>query len=169
MVNRIQEILNRYNLTSARFADTLEVPRSTISHILSERNKPSLEFIQKVLDHYPDIDTNWLLKGEGTIFGKERDLFSEIDNSSMSENISHQESKQLFPAENKSLPPTHKTSVEYSNLSEEYDQEITTKKAYKQEVKPAESKEEISKKIVRIVTFYQDHTFDEYFPAKKQD
>ena len=72
MVNRIQQILEYYDLTPSRFADNLEVPRSTISHILSERNKPSLEFIQKVIDKYPDLSISWLVKGEGSMLEDEK-------------------------------------------------------------------------------------------------
>jgi transcriptional regulator with XRE-family HTH domain len=169
MVNRIQEILNRYNLTSARFADTLEVPRSTISHILSERNKPSLEFIQKVLDHYPDIDTDWLIKGEGSIFGKERDLFSEIDKPSNPTRLDAQDPKILYPSEKKASQATDTNQEKYTNLREESDAETIPEEFEKQEIKPLETKIETSRKIVRIVMFYHDNTFDEYFPAMKQD
>ncbi len=65
MKDRIQLIMQSRQLTSARFADDLGVPRSTISHILSGRNKPSLEFVMKVLDSYPEVTAEWLLYGKG--------------------------------------------------------------------------------------------------------
>jgi transcriptional regulator with XRE-family HTH domain len=75
MVNRINEILKRYKLTAAKRAEQLEVPRSTISHILSERNKPSLEFIQKIINRYPEINIYWLLKGVGNFNAYEQYLW----------------------------------------------------------------------------------------------
>ena len=51
------------NLTSALLADSIGVQRSSISHILSGRNKPSIDFIQKLLDKYPSIDSTWLITG----------------------------------------------------------------------------------------------------------
>ena len=39
--------------------------RSSISHILSGRNKPSLDFVMKVLHSYPDVDLYWLMNGKG--------------------------------------------------------------------------------------------------------
>ena len=50
-------------LSAAAFADTIGVQRSSISHILSERNKPSLDFILKILHAYPSVSVEWLLKG----------------------------------------------------------------------------------------------------------
>ena len=49
------------NLSASAFADKIEVQRSSISHILSGRNKPSLEFIQKVLTAFPKVSSDWLL------------------------------------------------------------------------------------------------------------
>jgi transcriptional regulator with XRE-family HTH domain len=50
-------------LSAAAFADIIGVQRSSISHILSERNKPSLDFILKILHAYPSVSSEWLLKG----------------------------------------------------------------------------------------------------------
>lgn len=53
---RLKKILDYYNLSASTFAETITVQRSSISHILSGRNKPSLEFISKVLTAFPEID-----------------------------------------------------------------------------------------------------------------
>lgn len=58
---KLKEIMLRYKLTSAQFADKIGVPRSSISHILNGRNKPSLDFIMKLMSAYPSIDLYWLL------------------------------------------------------------------------------------------------------------
>jgi DNA-binding XRE family transcriptional regulator len=65
MVNRIRELLEVRQLSPTQFADLIGVGRPVISHILSERNKPSLEVVQKVLDAFPDISLSWLMKGTG--------------------------------------------------------------------------------------------------------
>lgn len=62
-IARLQKILEEYDLTAAAFAEKIDVGRSSISHILSGRNKPSLEFIMKVNRVFPEIDLYWLLKG----------------------------------------------------------------------------------------------------------
>lgn len=63
LIDRIKEIIAQHELSSTAFADRLGVQRSSISHILSGRNKPSLDFIMKLLQAFPTTDTNWLLFG----------------------------------------------------------------------------------------------------------
>lgn len=63
ITERLQYIMKLNNLSASAFADKIEVQRSSISHILSGRNKPSLEFIQKVLAAFPKVNSDWLLTG----------------------------------------------------------------------------------------------------------
>ncbi len=63
---RLQEIIDYYNLSASSFADKIGVQRSSISHILSGRNKPSLDFVMKILSSFPEVDLYWLLNGKGT-------------------------------------------------------------------------------------------------------
>jgi transcriptional regulator with XRE-family HTH domain len=60
-----------HQLTASLFADKIGVQRSSISHILSGRNKPSLDFILKVTSVFSDVDMYWLLNGKGE-FPKKR-------------------------------------------------------------------------------------------------
>jgi transcriptional regulator with XRE-family HTH domain len=53
-----------HSLSSSQMADKIGVQRSAISHILSGRNKPSLDFILKLLRAFSDVSSDWLLKGE---------------------------------------------------------------------------------------------------------
>ena len=62
---RLKKILEYYDLSASAFAEIIKVQRSSISHILSGRNNPSLEFITKVLTAFPDIDLTWILSGVG--------------------------------------------------------------------------------------------------------
>ena len=63
---RIQQIIDYYSLNASSFAEKIGVQRSSISHILSGRNKPSLDFIMKVLSSFNDVDMYWLLNGKGS-------------------------------------------------------------------------------------------------------
>jgi len=65
MIGRIQMIIKSKGLSPSLFADKIGVQRSGVSHLLSGRNKPSLEFIIKILNAFPDIDADWLLFGHG--------------------------------------------------------------------------------------------------------
>ena len=63
LIERIQKIIEENELSAAAFADKIGVQRSSISHILSGRNKPSLDFILKILNAFPTIQSSWLLLG----------------------------------------------------------------------------------------------------------
>ena len=65
-VKRLEKILRYYDITAAVFADKIKVQRSSISHLLSGRNKPSLEFVLKVIKTFPEVNLYWLLNGKGT-------------------------------------------------------------------------------------------------------
>lgn len=65
MITRIRELLEIRQLSPTQFADLIGVGRPVISHILSERNKPSLEVVQKVINAFPDVSLPWLLSGTG--------------------------------------------------------------------------------------------------------
>lgn len=67
MENRIRNIIENYGLSSNTFAQEIDVNRSTISHILSGRNKPSIEVLQKILGRFPDVSASWLLLGQGSM------------------------------------------------------------------------------------------------------
>ena len=63
MTNRFKTLLDQLNLSPSEFADQIGVQRSSISHVLSGRNKPSIDFLEKILNIFPDIDTTWLITG----------------------------------------------------------------------------------------------------------
>ncbi len=61
---KIRRFINDKDLTSTKFADEIGVPRPSISHILSDRNKPSLEIVQKIYKRYPELGFDWFLEDE---------------------------------------------------------------------------------------------------------
>ena len=65
MVERIRILLESRQLTPTQFADVIGVARPIVSHILSGRNKPSLEVVQRILAAMPDLAMPWLLNGTG--------------------------------------------------------------------------------------------------------
>jgi len=62
---RLQKILDYYGVSATAFSEEIDFNRSTISHLISGRNKPSLEFVLKVLQKYPEVELYWLLNGKG--------------------------------------------------------------------------------------------------------
>lgn len=69
---RLKKIIAYYDENASSFAEKIGVQRSSISHVLSGRNKPSLDFIMKVLNAYPEVNMYWLLNGKGQ-FPSEKD------------------------------------------------------------------------------------------------
>jgi len=71
MNNRIGLLLKVKDVTASKFAEMIGVQPSNISHLLSGRNKPSLDFILKVCETFPDISIDWLMFGKGVMFKSE--------------------------------------------------------------------------------------------------
>ena len=65
MHTRLKNWMESEGLKPSRLADNIGVNRATISHILSGRNKPSIDFLQKLLSAYPNLNANWLITGIG--------------------------------------------------------------------------------------------------------
>ena len=76
MYSRLKKWMSYNGLKSSEFADNIGVNRATISHILSGRNKPSIDFLQKLLSAYPDLNSNWLITGIGYMSDKEEKLLT---------------------------------------------------------------------------------------------
>ncbi|WP_149275912.1 helix-turn-helix domain-containing protein [Pareuzebyella sediminis] len=65
-IARLEYLLKYYDISASSFADKVGVQRSSISHLLSGRNKPSLEFVLKVIQKFPEVNLYWLLNGKGS-------------------------------------------------------------------------------------------------------
>jgi len=63
-INRIYILIEEHQLNASSLADKIGVQRSSLSHILSKRNKPSLDFILKIHQKFDKIELNWLLFGQ---------------------------------------------------------------------------------------------------------
>jgi|WetSurMetagenome_2_1015567.scaffolds.fasta_scaffold270520_1 transcriptional regulator with XRE-family HTH domain len=167
MVDRIQLILKVNNLTASRFADEIGVQRSSISHILSGRNQPSLDLIQKILKRFPDINSEWLLNGIGTMIkNSQPDLFNSEENA-VEEKIKPQES--IFIQK-----MTHPENVEEKTEKQFFTDENLSPEAAEKSINqniPGDIQENLKEnalkkvlEIEKIVIFYSNKTFREYFP-----
>lgn len=150
-IKRLEMILDYYSLSASLFADKLGVQRSGLSHLMSGRNKPSLDFVMKIVEAFPDVDLYWLLNGEGTFPKK---TGSEI---AMPE-VPPPATSTSFPA-----PPVaaEKKETEIGDLfSQPEEIPLETAAPLQSEIEARPS----GKKTERIVVFYSDGTFKEYFP-----
>lgn len=74
---RLQKVIDYYGESASSFSDIIGVQRSSISHILSGRNKPSLDFVLKILSSYPEVELYWLLNGKGEFPSQSENSISE--------------------------------------------------------------------------------------------
>ncbi|PXY46971.1 helix-turn-helix transcriptional regulator [Flavobacterium hydrophilum] len=134
-VKRLEIVLNYYDLNASAFADKIGVQRSSMSHLLSGRNKPSLDFIMKILEVFPDVDLYWILTGKGN--------FPKNDN-------------EKLLGISKSSPPI--SSNENSNKSKDDGQTVVESSS---EFKNSNFNLE-DNEIEKIVLFYKNGTFKSY-------
>ena len=73
---RLQKVIDFYGENASTFAEKIGVQRSSISHILSGRNKPSLDFVLKVLSSFPDVELYWLLNGKGNFPSQKENILT---------------------------------------------------------------------------------------------
>lgn len=143
MKSRVAKIIKSEKLSSSKFADSIGVQRSSISHILSGRNKPSLDFIQKILTEYKNISSDWLLFGKGNMY---KEGMSEKDSPNHIDSLFEEEKKEA--AEEEKVIPQKKQTQQKPEA-----QNITQNLA---------SFNYTQKKVERIVLFFTDKTFKEY-------
>ena len=170
MEDRFSLVLKAKNITASRLADDIKVQRSAISHILSGRNKPSLDLLQKIFETYPDISPDWLINGKGPMFRGSQDLFSMYPEPTQSVNsrpslVKEKEVKHDESHENESSRTLTPAKDEQKiTISEKPSPEVTRKEARDNEIDKALISKALSKDVERIVIFYKDRTFIEYKP-----
>lgn len=98
MYNKIiEEILKVYNINASELAEKIGVQRSGISHILSGRNKPSIDFLIKIKEQFPDIQWEYLMTGKGSMF------VTNVNNSKKVNEVNLQ--AELFPENEENKKP----------------------------------------------------------------
>lgn len=144
MKDRIIKFMTHENLTATHFADEIGVQRSSISHILSGRNNPSFEFIQKMLGRYKQLNAEWLLVGTGSMLKK---------------NDQPESSPPPKPAEAKPVFTNPSLFQESFTVSSSAEGDKNPQAIITPEIKH-------SRQIEKILVFYSDKTFDEFFLSK---
>ena len=154
MKDRIEKIMTDYSLSASQFADKIGVPRSGLSHILKGRNKPSLDYVLKIIDSFPEIETNWLLKGDGNYSSSTKLDSSDTEDLTLSNITSISNINKKISA-NKGRIMREIMPKEIKNTSYQLNEEESAPYGKKQ----ALSK---TKEIEKIVFFYTDGSFKEY-------
>ncbi len=158
------------NLTSSQFADKLGVQRSGLSHILSGRNKPSLDFVLKVLAGFPDLNPQWLLQGKGKMYVN----MAGVSEAQKVVNPGAEQGGSISLLEafsaGASLPVVEPTPAPetpaYDNEESLTDALLNMRPQPEQAEQAEPEAAPIKKAIARIVLFYSDGTFAEFQPEQ---
>lgn len=136
MKERIIEFLRAENKSSANFAEEIGVQPSAVSHIVSGRNNPSLDFVLKMLAKYPFLSVEWLLFGRGSMYRDSgmQDLFTAA---------AYQQNDQANVQPQLTVPDKVRPAEGADSLAEA--------------INPG--------KVEKIVWFFSDNTFVEYKPS----
>lgn len=156
--NQLQQIMNHFGLTTTELADKILVPKATISHLISERNKPSLEFIMKLHTHFPSLNLEWLIYGKepflvnGTWYKKEEISTPTLPTFNPLKDVVI-ETKEEVETTNYEKNEDLKTDEEDLKIVDEIIQEKITR-----------PEKHLSRSIESIVVFYTDGSFKQYKP-----
>ena len=178
MNQRILQFLAAENITQAQFADTIEVARATVSHVIAGRNKPGFDFIESISHHYPELNIEWLITGKGKmyksngiesipakqspiqkvtsndeLFSFENELLTNEDEAITSEIAAAQS------ALRRAVEKTHPIAVQPKkpSVQEPTSPRMTPKPAPSAEIRINKDERHISK----IIVFYDDNSFQE--------
>lgn len=145
MKERLLEFLKNENKSSAQLAEEIGVQASGISHILSGRNNPSLDFVLKMLEKYQFLSTDWLLFGTGSMYkdSKMQSLFDNVTESKIESNEIRNKRTELSSA------------IDYQGVI----------KRRPEKVSPDAASDSTSE-VIKIVWFYENNRFEEFLPGK---
>ena len=142
MKDRISHIIRAKNLTAAEFAIQLGIQPSNVSHLLSGRNNPSLDFVKKLKETFPEYSLDWIVLGQGPM------TVSDFA---------------IKPVGEKVAIDQPKTSIEQSEIVEDFQGTLFDSQNMvdvKEEKKVSSAKSQLQ----RIIFVYNDHTFEEVLP-----
>lgn len=173
MKDRLAEFMRRERLTAVKFAEIMEVQPSSISHLLSGRNKPNFEFISRILLRFPELNPDWIINGQGGVYkSKTTEPSGEVTNEKSdrvtdvippirqeSSTISGEEQVlDLFNNNAESIVDSEDTAGVTSVNAKEETMEEPKAESEDREL----PKKEPSKNIARVILFFEDGSFEEY-------
>ena len=151
-IKRLEIILDYYALSASGFADKIGVQRSSLSHLLSGRNKPSLDLILKIIENFPEVDLYWILNGKGNFPKSEIKIESNFQTTApiLQNNIEEKKPDDLlhlFSDEKDNIKNIGLDSIKNNFLNPENKSNVSNES-----------------EIERIVVFYKNGSFKNYLP-----
>lgn len=156
IVSRIKTFLSVNGISNSIFADKCDIPRPTLSQLLNGRNKKvSNEVLDKIHIAYPDLSMMWLMFGEGEMLSEIGKNITNVQSSIFGENEEF-ETEKLIDSNNTNIEDASSVAMVLQSLSKTVD----NNKKIKQEGLSDE------KRIVNIMVFYSDNSFESFVPSK---
>ena len=164
MKNRLVQLLDMEQISPSKFADIIGVQRSSVSHVISGRNNPSFDFIQKTLSAFPGLRADWLIMGEGTMYeqmgrGIPGNLFEPPKVSSLTSNPGDI----LSENSNEIEKPDQGTTSSHIKKDGEEVQYVEPQSVATPEDKSGHGS---PKKVLQVMIFYDDKTFQSFRPSE---
>lgn len=176
MNERIRFLIEYLDLSPSQFADQLGILRSSISHVLNDRNKPGLDLIQKTLMHFPEISERWLLLNEGPMLKsaeKKVDVgkaFSEDKNTESRKNTETNSlqadlfEKSATSNENSLNANQSANKALHENKSSGQNKNYENEEIKFRNINSAITEDYAKAKPLRITLYFDDKTYQDYFP-----
>lgn len=141
MNTRLKQFLAAENITQAQFADTINVVRASVSHVLAGRNNPSYDFIRSIMTKYPQLNIEWLMFGKGKMY--RTPLSDEAHESEVTPTVSY------APEQETLFPETDETVDNSSSIDESITLDTPTQTTINQ------------RKAVKVIILFDDGTYQE--------
>ena len=156
--DRIELLMKCYELSPSQFADRTGIQRASVSHILSGRNKPSLEVMLKIFDAFPDIDMKWLMTG--------------IGEEPLKEAVQPASQNTLFPEDDALRSSVHKNEVQQEVAAvmplvqqpRQYQPKLQKKAPSSRQQAPLQQH---TRRIKEVRIYYTDGTYEILLPEKQ--
>ena len=149
MQDRLKQFLSMENISPARFAEVMGIQRSGISHLLAGRNKPSFEFIQRMMTAYPDINYEWLILGKGRPYKSDSAAAEKAPENAVLTDYPEEET----PQETNLFSEKQTVESDFSSSQPAENRLI--------DLVPDACTSKLPKKIARIIVFFNDGTYEE--------
>lgn len=141
MIDRIKKLLEIKQLSPSQFADEIGLQRSSLSHVLSGRNKPSLDFVMKIKQRFSEINLDWLVFGTGEM--EQKKLNNDLEKNDISIHTIETSDQQSINFDPKPTSPNSDKDEIYS--------EVKTRIPFG-----------MSSKASKVILIYENGTFEEF-------
>ncbi len=159
--DKIDKVMQEFNLNSAQFAAEIGIQGSTLSHILNGRNRPSLDVLKKIMSRFTSINPEWLILDKEPMFRQEKNsqaptLFDSFDENAKESEVYEPKVHQKTPS------PFVVIQKENVNMADGGTNNNTSK--HDEPQLSNNSIPVVSKTPVKIIVYYDDNTFQEFHP-----